>query len=59
MQPSNQTTVTGAALGAAIGAILVWLIEVLSHVDIPSAVEGSILVVVTALVSLVYPPQQG
>lgn len=57
MQPSQQTTVSGAALGAALGVIVVWLVEVLGRTDVPAAVEGALVVVVTALIALVYPPE--
>lgn len=55
MQVSTQTTITGAALGAAIGSIIIYLIGLLAHVDVPPAIQGSVIVVVTALVALVYP----
>lgn len=55
MKTSQETTVVGAALGAAAGTIVVYLAEVLATTDIPSAVEGAIIVVCTALVALIYP----
>ncbi len=55
MNTSQNTTVVGAALGAAVGTIVVYLAELLATVDVPSAVEGAIVVVCTALVALVYP----
>ncbi len=55
MNTSSITTVTGAALGSAVGCILVYLGELLAHVDIPGPVEGAVVVVATALVALVYP----
>lgn len=55
MPTSQETTVVGAALGAATGTIVVYLAEVLAKVDIPAGVEGAIVVVATALVALVYP----
>lgn len=59
MNTSTQTTVTGAALGAAVGCILVWLLETYAGSgDIPSTVEGAVVVVCTALIALVYPPSR-
>lgn len=56
---NGNTTVQGAAFGAAVAAILVYLIEVLANTDIPSAIEGSVLVVVTGLVAYLIPPNSG
>ena len=55
MNTSPITSVTGAALGSAVGCIVVYLGELLGHVEIPGPVEGAIVVVCTALVALVYP----
>lgn len=55
MHASQNTTVVGASLGAATGGIAVYLIEILSRTDIPSPIEGMIIVVATALVALLYP----
>lgn len=55
MNTSQNTTVVGASLGAATGGIVVYLIEVLSKTDVPTAIEGMIVVVATALVALLYP----
>ena len=55
MQTSGNTTVVGAALGAAVGSIVVYLAELLGKVDLPGPIEGSVVVVCTALVALVYP----
>ncbi len=55
MQPSTNTTVTGAMMGAATGGIVVYLAELFGKVDIPSPVEGMVLVLCTGLVALLYP----
>jgi len=54
-----QTNAGAAAVGAALGVILVYLIEVLTGTDIPLAVEGAITVVVTFLVGYLVPPAIG
>jgi len=41
------TNVGAAAVGAALGVILVYVIEIATGGDIPTAVEGAITVVVT------------
>lgn len=56
---NGNTSVLGAGFGAALGTILVYLAETLSRTDIPSAVEGSIVVVVTGLVAYLIPPNSG
>jgi hypothetical protein len=55
MNTSTTTTITGAALGAAVGCVLVYLGELLAKVDIPGPVEGAGVIIATALVALVYP----
>jgi hypothetical protein len=54
-----QTNAGASAVGAALGVILVYLIEVLTGTDIPLAVEGAITVVVTFVVGYIVPPQIG
>ncbi len=55
MQTSTTTSVTGAALGAAVGCVAVWILEAALTMDVPSTVEGALVVVATALVALIYP----
>lgn len=55
MNTSQQTTVTGAALGAAVGCVVVWIAETALTMDVPSTVEGALVVICTALVALIYP----
>lgn len=53
----ENTTATGAAVGAASAGVLIWLLEKVPWFgDIPSGVEGAILVIVVYLVSRVLPP---
>jgi H+/Cl- antiporter ClcA len=47
------------AVGAALGVILVYVIEVFTGTDIPIAVEGAITVVVTFLVGYLVPARIG
>jgi hypothetical protein len=47
-QPKVVAATVGAGVGGAITTIGVWLIETLGHVDLPVAVEGSALVLVSA-----------
>jgi hypothetical protein len=54
----NNTSVVGAGLGAAVGTIVVYLAEVLATTDIPTAVEGAIVVVATSLVAYAVPPSR-
>ena len=56
MDVSTNTTVLGAGFGAALGAIIVYVVEALAGVDIPAGVEGAIVVVVTGLIAYVVPP---
>lgn len=56
---NGNTTVFGAGFGAALGAILIYLAEIFGRTDIPAGVEGSILVVVTALVAYIVPADSG
>jgi hypothetical protein len=55
MNVNTNTSITGAMMGAAVGGLAVYLGELFGHVDIPSAVEGMLLVICTGLVSLVWP----
>ena len=57
MDTSQNTSAEGAAVGAAVGAISVWLIETLGSVDVPTLIEGSILIVATYLVARLLPPR--
>lgn len=47
-QPKVIAATTGAGFGAAASIVLVYLIESLGHIDLPVAVEGAILVLVSA-----------
>ena len=58
MNLGNNTSAEGAAFGAALGAIIVYLAELLSRVDIPAAVEGSIVVVVVYAVARLLPTRE-
>lgn len=55
MDTTTNTSVTGAALGASTGCVIAWIAETAMKMDIPSPVEGAIVVIATALVALVYP----
>lgn len=52
----TNTNIGAAALGAALGLIIVYLGELIAGVDIPFGVEGAITVVVTAIVGYIVPP---
>ncbi len=56
MNVGTNTTVLGAGFGAALGAIIVYVIELAAGVDIPSPIEGAIVVVVTGILAYVVPP---
>jgi hypothetical protein len=43
--PSNK--VTAATIAAAVGTILVWLLNSYAHVAVPDAVQGAIVVILT------------
>ena len=58
MKLTDSTSAEGAAFGTALGSIVVYLAELLSRVDIPSAVEGSIVVVVVYAVARLLPPRE-
>lgn len=47
-QPKVVAAATGAGVGGAISTIGVYLIETLGGVDLPTAVEGATLILVTA-----------
>lgn len=47
-QPKVLAATAGAGVGAAVSTITVYLIETLGHVDLPVAVEGAGLVLITA-----------
>lgn len=47
-QPKVVAATAGAGVGAAVSTIGVYLIETLGRVDLPDAVEGAILVLVSA-----------
>jgi hypothetical protein len=47
-QPKVLAATAGAGVGAAISTIGVYLIETLGRVDLPDAVEGALLVLVSA-----------
>lgn len=46
-QPKVVAATAGAGVGAAASTITVYLIETLGHVDLPFAVEGAMLVLIT------------
>jgi hypothetical protein len=46
-------------LGSAVGCVVVYLAELLARVDIPGPVELAIVVIATALITLVYPAPRG
>lgn len=52
-QPKVVAATIGASVGAAISQIIVWLAEITTRVDIPTEVEASFTVVVTALLAFV------
>lgn len=47
-QPKVIASTAGAGVGAAVSTLAVYLIETLGRVDLPDAVEGAILVLVSA-----------
>lgn len=47
-QPKVLAATAGAGVGAAISTIAVYLIETLGKIDMPEAVDGAILVLVSA-----------
>lgn len=51
----ENTTATGAAVGAAIGSIAVYFAELLTKADVPAPIEGSIVVVAVYLVARFLP----
>lgn len=53
----ENTSATGAAVGAALGTIVVYVAEVATVTDIPAAVEGATVVVVTYLLARLLPPR--
>ncbi len=55
MNTSQNTSVMGATLGAALGCVVAWIAETALTMDIPATVEGALVVIFTALVALVYP----
>ena len=55
MNTSTTTSITGAMLGSALGCVVAWTAETAMKMDIPSPVEGAIVVICTALVALFYP----
>ena len=55
MQTSTTTSITGAMLGSAVGCVVVYLVEILATTDVPAAVEAALVIICTALVSLVWP----
>ena len=59
MNVGSESTAGTGAVGAALGVILVYVIEVLAGIDIPLAVEGAITVVVTFLVGYLVPARIG
>jgi hypothetical protein len=59
MNVGSESTAGTGAVGAALGVILVYVIELLAGIDIPLAVEGAITVVVTFLVGYLVPARIG
>ncbi len=55
MDTTTNTSITGAMLGSALGCVVAWIAETAMAMDIPSPVEAAIVIICTALVSLVYP----
>lgn len=47
-QPKVLAATAGAGVGAAVSTLAVYLIETLGKIDLPDAVEGAILVLVSA-----------
>lgn len=47
-QPKVIAATTGAGIGAAVSTIGIWAVETYGHIDLPVAVEGAILVLITA-----------
>ncbi|GAA5205879.1 hypothetical protein [Microbacterium kyungheense] len=47
-QPKVLAATAGAGVGAAAGTVVNYLIETLTHVNLPDTVEGAILVLVSA-----------
>lgn len=47
-QPKVIASTVGAGVGAAVSTITVYLIETLGKIDLPDAVEGALLVLVSA-----------
>jgi hypothetical protein len=52
----NNTTVTAAALGGALGVLATFILGQVGVANIPAEVGGAISTVCTALVGLVYTP---
>ena len=52
-QPKVVAATIGAGVGAAIGNIIVWIVEAAAKIDIPDSVELSIGVVITAALTFV------
>lgn len=52
-EPKVIAATIGASVGAAVAQIGVWLAEISTGVDIPTEIEGSFTVVVTALLAFV------
>ena len=50
-QPKVLAATAGAGVGAAVSTIAIYLIETLGNVDLPVAVEGAALVLISAGVS--------
>jgi len=53
----ENTSATGAAVGAALGAIVVYFAELATKTDIPTSLEGAIVVVAVYLVARFLPPR--
>jgi hypothetical protein len=53
---TNNTTVTAAALGGALGILVTFVLTQVGVDNIPAEVGGAISTVATALVGLVYSP---
>lgn len=53
----ENTRATNAALGCAVACILIWAGETFGHVDIPTAVEGAVVVVATYGTGYLTPPR--
>ncbi len=57
MDNGPNTSAEGAAVGAALGALLAWVAEVALAMDVPVVIEGAIVVVATYILARFIPPR--